>query len=414
MSLVLRMIPSAGWDHSSGSCAAPAGAHPVRSRDGYSGPDRDAVDREHIASIQMLRGLAALAIAIHHGIFDAEKLAAETGAIFVFPRLFPWRAGVDLFFVISGFVMIYASRGLFGKSDAPRRFLWRRLSRVVPLYWATTTLVVTASLMSPGAVSGGVPTPASVLASLAFVPLARPDGAPQPVYSLGWTLNYEMFFYLLFAMFLPLNRRAALIALSFTLAGVAGLGLLLHPSPAVLRFWSAPIILLFGAGMGIATLRIKGLRLPLWLRLAMVLAALALLTLDPLGLMRDPLRVAQALDASCVLGWGGPAALLVSAAGLGESGARRGSAMLSPPLVAIGEASYALYLIHPFVFRAWHVVLQHSRPAAVLHPSAYLALIVLSATLVSLGVHRFVERPVTAYLRPKRSERLIPTPILPE
>jgi exopolysaccharide production protein ExoZ len=355
----------------------------------------------HIEQIQVLRALAALAIVIHHGIFEAVAFAASGGAVFVPPRLLPWPAGVDLFFVISGFVMVHASQKLFAAPDGPRRFLWRRAARIVPLYWATTALVLAASLLIPGAVSGAQPSLAMTLSSFAFIPMLRPDGVTQPIYSLGWTLNYEMFFYVVFALFLPLRRPLAVAGIAIALIGLSLFGLLARPTNAMLGFWSAPMILLFVAGMGIATLRLAGLRLPLLLRLCLMAAALALLASDPFGLMRDPLAIEQGLDFTRVAAWGVPATLLVAAAALGEPVAARepGSSGAWTLLVALGEASYALYLIHPFVFRPLREALIRLGLAPVIGPFPYLALIVICAAIASLVVHWLAERPITTYLQ---------------
>ena len=355
----------------------------------------------HIEEIQVLRAFAALAIVIHHGIFETVAFAASGGTAFLPPKILPWPAGVDLFFVISGFVMVVSSQRLFGKAGGPRHFLWRRAARIVPLYWAATALVLLASALIPGAVSTVRPSLAMALASFAFIPMARPDGVTQPVYSLGWTLNFEMFFYAVFALFLPLSRSRALAGIALALGAATVFGLLVRPANAALAFWSAPMVLLFVAGMGIATLRLAGFGLPLPFRLSMVLAALALLALDPFGLMRDPLAMVQTLDVARIAAWGVPAALLMMAAALRgkEEPAERRSGAVWTLLVALGEASYALYLIHPFVFRPMREALIRLGVAPLIGPWPYLALIVTCACAASLLVHWLAERPVTAYLQ---------------
>jgi peptidoglycan/LPS O-acetylase OafA/YrhL len=358
---------------------------------------------KHIEDIQILRALAALAIVVHHGMFDTIAFTAAAGAVFTPPRLLPWPAGVDLFFVISGFVMVYSSQRLFAKAGAPRLFLWRRLARIAPLYWATTALVLAVAHVAQGLVNSTTPSLALTLASFAFIPMMRPEGAIQPVYSLGWTLNYEMFFYAVFALFMPLSRPRAVTGIALTLAGVAVLGVLVRPENAALAFWSSPMILLFVAGMGIATLRLDGIGFALPLRLILIITAFALLALDPFGLMRDPLAIVQTLDFTRVIAWGVPAALLVAAAALRahDSAREPKSGGFRNLLVALGEASYALYLIHPFVFRPVREVLVRLGLAQLISPWPYLALIVICASLAALAVHWLAERPVTAYLQAK-------------
>ncbi len=356
----------------------------------------------HIEAIQILRAFAALAIVIHHGIFESVAFAALGGASFVPPRILPWPAGVDLFFVISGFVMVHSSQRLYGKPGAPLLFLGRRLARIVPLYWAATALVLVAGRLMPGAVSGAPPSLATTLASFVFLPTMRPDGVVQPVYSLGWTLNYEMFFYFVFALFLKLPRPRATAFIALALIGLSVFGLVAQPANTALAFWSSPMILLFVAGMGIATLRLEGVALPFRLRLSMAIAALALLALDPFDLMRDPLAIVQLLDFTRGAAWGVPAMLLVAAAALRPNDPAGQASEASAPwrlLVALGEASYALYLIHPFVFRPVHALAIRLGLVPLMGPWPYLALLVVAACAVSLAVHWLAERPITAYLQ---------------
>src|SRR5918994_6175272 len=81
--------------------------------------------------VQALRGLAALSIAMLHALHEAELLAGAAGLAFAAPARVPWAAGVDLFFVISGLIMVHASAGLFGRAGARRVFLARRIARIV-------------------------------------------------------------------------------------------------------------------------------------------------------------------------------------------------------------------------------------------------------------------------------------------
>jgi exopolysaccharide production protein ExoZ len=92
-----------------------------------------------VVSIQVLRAIAALMIVILHAFQDAETLVLSSGVRFNAPDL-PLSAGVDLFFVISGFVMVVASRNLFASAGGYAVFLKRRISRIVPLYWMVTSL----------------------------------------------------------------------------------------------------------------------------------------------------------------------------------------------------------------------------------------------------------------------------------
>src|SRR5919106_637611 len=88
--------------------------------------------------IQVLRAFAAFAIVLYHAQHDAETLAARFGLAYEPSSLLPWTAGVDVFFVVSGFIMVYTSRKLFATPDGPRVFLARRIARIAPIYWLLT------------------------------------------------------------------------------------------------------------------------------------------------------------------------------------------------------------------------------------------------------------------------------------
>ena len=156
-----------------------------------------------LQGLQVLRAVAALGVVFHHLPIFLEGKLGLTGVV---PPLLLGAAGVDLFFVISGFIMVYSSEPLFGRPHAPRVFLLRRLSRIVPLYWAATSFLL-GYLLLVGVAFVRVNLPWDViLTSYAFIPFPRRDGLMMPVLNVGWTLNYEMFFYLVFAAAILLPR----------------------------------------------------------------------------------------------------------------------------------------------------------------------------------------------------------------
>ena len=91
----------------------------------------------HLASIQVLRACAASMVLLAH----QWQALEQVGAPDAIPNWVAGAFGVDLFFVISGFIMVYTSEPLFGRRDASRIFIGRRLLRIVPLYWALTISV---------------------------------------------------------------------------------------------------------------------------------------------------------------------------------------------------------------------------------------------------------------------------------
>src|SRR5437868_1125904 len=190
-----------------------------------------------IVSVQALRAIAALAVALCHFNVVSVWLAGLNGP-FLLGQL---ASGVDLFFVISGFVMVYSCGDLYAVNGGAVTFLTRRAARVVPLYWLATLVAV--PLMSLPSDWG------SLVGSFLFFPFRAAAGNILPVYGVGWTLNFEMYFYALFSVVIFLRRTIAVPVLCIILCAIVLLGHLLQPTLARLQFWSDPIILEFGFGM---------------------------------------------------------------------------------------------------------------------------------------------------------------------
>lgn len=137
-----------------------------------------------IFSIQSLRALAALAVVVVHA---ADGAAANSGNRHFGEVASIGAAGVDVFFVISGFIMYVTA---CSRPITPQRFLLDRFSRIVPLYWVATFLLMAVLVVG----KAPIPDIRYLLASLALVPVD-----PLPYLGVGWTLVYEMFFYALLA-----------------------------------------------------------------------------------------------------------------------------------------------------------------------------------------------------------------------
>lgn len=299
---------------------------------------------ESISNIQVLRGFAALAVVLLHiaplisGLWGEATLNVSWGA-----------AGVDVFFIISGFIMVHTNQDC---SRTPIRFWIDRIIRIVPLYWAITFLMV-AILMAGFSPSGLHRIDAGDLfTSLFFIPDVRADGVPEPILSLGWTLNYEMFFYLVFG--LTLLARSMLFsvgALAVLFGGLAAAGHFLPglvPDTHAGRFYTDPIMLEFVAGAGLALAFARG-----WLRgwFAAPITGHAMVLLGVAGILATEFLPGGAMSAweNRVLWYGVPALFIVSGAlVLHETGRSWRGAL---PL-ALGAASYSIYLLHPVVIHS--------------------------------------------------------------
>ncbi|MBA3897949.1 MAG: acyltransferase, partial [Sphingomonadaceae bacterium] len=153
--------------------------------------------------------------------------------------------GVDIFFVLSGFIIAHVT------ARDPRGFAAKRLIRVLPLYWLATLAVFAAARAAPALFAATDPSWLNLARSLLFIPYARPDGVVQPLLFLGWTLNYELLFYAIFALALAVGgTRASLVAVALLVA-LTMVGLAIPPDLTALHFWTRPILLEFALGIGV-------------------------------------------------------------------------------------------------------------------------------------------------------------------
>ena len=298
--------------------------------------------------------------------------------------IIPWTRGVDIFFVISGFIIAVSAQRFFATPGGMRAFALRRFLRVAPLYYLFTTLMVALLVMMPGGAKDTQFDLGQILSSYLFFPYERADGRIAPVLSLGWTLNYEMFFYALFALCIPFRPKIGLTLAALLITALSLIGLVLPLDRAALVFWTNPLMMEFVFGMALGQLYLSGVCRRLQS------TALALATL---GLGMTLLIVLNSLPTlpPRFLASGVPAALIVTA-----------STLFAPPLRAprvgllLGDASYALYLSHRFTLRAATLIVLPLLPTT--HGAAwlYVGLVCVGGTIVSVAVFLWIERPMLA------------------
>lgn len=349
-------------------------------------------------NIQVLRAFAASVVILFH-----------TG--FTFPHLHPFGTfGVDIFFVISGYIM---ARILDPKSSASSDFfLRRRVLRIVPPYWFFTVCLFCLAYLSPQTMEatqvmhGTVADGMELLKSLLFVPYLKRSGYIQPLLCPGWTLNFEMFFYLCLGIGLLFSRRYAVwIGSAIVLATVLGTQPFLRES-MVAKFYANYIGLefIFGAicyalSSAAPERMVKRIRIP---ALAICVAAIAWLIFQQA--MWPDTELYRAAT------FGIPAFLLVGCASLlSQSG---WDIPYSLP-VLVGDASYVLYLFHPFC--ELFVVYGLGRRFPWLRsatPLGALATYTLAVS-VSIALHVYGERRLVRVLYAKwGGKRKMPQPAL--
>ncbi|MEF0940962.1 acyltransferase family protein [Rhizobium sp. BR 362] len=326
--------------------------------------------------IQYLRGFAALAVVLFHA-------AERTGNPFRIGA-----AGVDVFFVISGFIMWTMSER---RPVTPMRFLLDRLQRIAPSYWIVT------SIMIAGALAGLFPsmklTAAHIFGSLFFIPVRSPsNGEIWPVLVQGWTLNFEMFFYVIFAATLLLPRRLQLVSMAGIFLAFVIASNIFNPQSSLLLTYAQPIILEFVAGAVLGRLWLAGSIPGAGLGLALVLAALSGFTaIELIGLDFN--------EVTC-----GPLAVTLV---LGIVSLERSGKLPNIPLLTyLGNSSYSIYLWHTLAISVViKVVASTQMPSDV---ATFLS--VISGTLLGICAYEAVEKPLRNLLRSLSWQRSRPSP----
>lgn len=292
-------------------------------------------------------------------------------------------SGIDIFFVISGFIMFHTNRNGFGLAGAALLFFKRRILRITPLYW-----LCTAFAFPQGAELK------NLVASVLFIPVRSDDGGIYTVLAPGWTLNFEMFFYVVFAAGLLLPRKYGLPAIVATLSAMILLGLATKPTRAAFIYWTNPLILEFVFGLAIAYAYESGKTLSSKMGMGVFGAGVLILAIFSVSHYHTPDRVYAGYLA---LGWGLPAALIVAGAALSDRGAFTTAPWRIPRL--LGDASYSIYLTYLLVFYALNFHVPHLGIP-----------IVSAALLVGICVHLYVERPIGRILSSRFSTSVADRP----
>ncbi|WP_419806108.1 acyltransferase family protein [Terriglobus sp.] len=288
-------------------------------------------------SLQLLRVLAATMVVVHHTTLEIARRHAT------FPVWMEGRYGVDLFFVLSGYVMVYSSSRLEAATNGWLVFLQRRVARVVPLYWIVTTIVLLGQMWLVFEQRGPMHLARRAVDSYLFLPYTGSGGDWLPLLGVGWTLVFEMFFYIVFAVALLLRANVLWFVSLFLGVVAAGMFHNFERFPA-LNVYCRPIVLEFVFGMVLARLPLASMRRTPWL--ACILLGGGLLLLVWPSQLSEYWRAVR---------MGLPAALVVYAALQLEPWFHRAPRFL----LFLADATYSIYLVHlpllPFLGRIGEV-----------------------------------------------------------
>ena len=332
-----------------------------------------------LQTLQAARAIAANLVILSH-LIAVEAKYTSSG---VLPAFCVYGiAGVDLFFVLSGFIMAAVA----GISIESIEFLWRRIVRIYPTYWLVSIAVLAVTLVAPGIVNSSITGPVSLWRSFMLVP-----GPTLPLLAVGWTLEFEMYFYLVFAVILAM--RLPILAGLFTWAIILIVVTMAAPdriaASPILRVVTDPLTAEFMIGVVIGTLW-RNRRTPgAAVALGIGAAALAF----SIGYLAPAVSLATSsqLDLWRVGIFGLPSALII----YGLSGLENRHRMRLPsPIVLIGDASYAIYLSHVLVISTVGRALALSAPAGGVRTSLVLIAVGwIAANLGGVLLHLLFERP---------------------
>ncbi len=290
-----------------------------------------------LVQLQYLRAIAALMVVYFHSVLQVPKVNSG----------FDWEyhlfgeTGVDIFFVLSGFVMWLTTAG---RHISPVEFYRRRIKRIVPLYWLATIFSAAVALVAPAILKSTVFNLPHLVASLFFLPwpnAAEPD-LIAPVVVPGWTLNYEMFFYLVFGLLLLVREKWRLYALFGAMTAII---VACHLSPfqnTATTFYGDTIIYEFLAGVVLAKLYLNKMLLPQRLAWPAVVLGFAFLLVNE-ALCDSSMRSYM---------WGIPAVVIVYSAVSIDFSRLPAIGWLG----YLGDASYSIYITHAFTLAFLRVV----------------------------------------------------------
>lgn len=345
--------------------------------------------RKKIENIQALRGIAVLLVIFYHAMLHEKKYGIYESLLPDFMQL--GAAGVDLFFVISGFVITTVTQGQFRKNGAVKIFIWNRITRIYPLFWFYWILFVLAFyFFSQNMATTSLGDPLAIIRSFMLLPQDQ-----FPILSVSWTLVHELYFYLIFTLFILFERKhlaKLLLIFSFILAAgnlinvfspfanTAWLKLVIHP--LTFEFIAGCLISELIYNMGVRGHALKSL----------IIGGVSLVVLSVVYL--KPVSWGVPDGWSRVLLFGIPCIGIVYGAIALEI---QEGKKISKILNVIGDASYSIYLSHAMVFSVTGVVF---RELITIKTNAILVFLMLLGAIVWGFMSYFLlERPVLSALR---------------
>lgn len=348
------------------------------------------VKSESLLSIQSLRFFAAIMVVIHHAVNTLHDKAGFSGANWLLDFFYFGASGVQIFFIISGFVMVYASSGLFEKKGAWKKFLYRRIIRIYPIY--IFCVVLNIAIRST---IGDVPysDPISLVWTMALLP-----GYASNVIIPAWTLSYEMYFYIIFAVVLLLPARFALAAITlFFMACVAMRHFIAGGSLSEFSIMATnPILIDFvvGAWIGYFVKNYGLPRVPKFALISILILSIAALLFNFTFARHVPYMVSFGIPSVLIVF----SLVSIERRGMWTSTFKRFS--------SLGDASYSLYLVHQLVLT---MIFQWSSAGTAVEFFVWVSIMISASLACGLAMYRYVEIPLLKMLRRSSPVRPVAT-----
>lgn len=335
-----------------------------------------------VFSIQLLRFVAATLVVLFHT-QQSFALRARAPVSPTETYLFGFGAvGVHIFFVISGFIMVLTSI----RPDKPYeagKFFKRRLLRIYPIYWICVLLYIAVFLLTD--------QPFDLTLRQTVGALLLWPGDAGRFIGPGWTLSFEIYFYLCFGLAMMLSLTRGLIVLFLVFGGAIALGYFVRPTTFEGGLATSALLAEFLAGAAVGWLAQMGY-LPRKGGAALTALGLGLFVA---GIFADYSRWPSPVV------WGIPSAVLIL--GLVSWENARGAAPVVQRLSRLGDSSYVLYLIHIAVITMAEHLCHRLPDAAVPSPPVAALIVALVSLALAEAIHRGIERPMLALLNPNRS-----------
>jgi exopolysaccharide production protein ExoZ len=323
--------------------------------------------------LQALRTYAALPVVLFHTGYVIQGIHKI------------WLFGVHMFFLLSGYIMASIC------ATDTHAFLRRRIIRIVPSYWLMTLLLYLVEEKFPDLIKATQAVPGELIKSLLFIPFVKKNGIFQPVLFVGWTVNYETLFYVVLAFSLFLSRRRPLLVASALLLTLVGVSSRFAARSPIALFYSDPIILEFVLGLIVFYCvhlvppnTVSQLKY-LWVSV-MVLSLVLLPVIDAFDIFASASGIIRFGFLSFLLVW---SSCLLAIAG---SDIRPGL------IVLIGDASYTLYLTHPYVETFLDKIVAKRLPFFHVTTTFGCLFSVAAAVAVAILLYLKLEKPALAYL----------------